>query len=365
MKQTLLFVLGMHRSGTSAVTHAIHQMGATLGGAMVPSGFDNPKGFWENAQFVAYNNQIFNAFDLHWDATVPLPENWLSDKKIQDLKAEASSWLKRSFDDTALGVLKDPRACRTFSFWLEAARDAGFEVCALHILRPAAQIAQSFHVRDHSALEKGLFLFAFHELEAEKATRNIPRQVLHFEDLFSAPESCVEKLYALPIPWPHSKEEAVKKFTSVIEPGLRHQSSASLPTHVDKELRALIEQIEALLEKWRISKNAQIDKENAGKLYAQTCDMVNSARTKFDFWHAESMRYHAALLETHARNLTIQEMSDTVKSQESQIVNHRMHAQHLEGSKNQLEQELQQVYNSLSWKVTEPLRFIRKKFFKK
>ena len=48
-----LLVLGMHRSGTSALTRVLNLLGVELGDRLMPAGDDNPLGFWEHADVVA------------------------------------------------------------------------------------------------------------------------------------------------------------------------------------------------------------------------------------------------------------------------------------------------------------------------
>ena len=43
-----LLVLGMHRSGTSALTRVLNLLGVALGDDLMPPGPDNPLGFWEH-----------------------------------------------------------------------------------------------------------------------------------------------------------------------------------------------------------------------------------------------------------------------------------------------------------------------------
>ena len=56
--QTVVPVLGMHRSGTSMLTHMLSLLGVELGEPLQPPSFDNPKGFWENRFFQALNIKI-------------------------------------------------------------------------------------------------------------------------------------------------------------------------------------------------------------------------------------------------------------------------------------------------------------------
>jgi hypothetical protein len=50
---TVLVVLGMHRSGTSALTGMLHHLGVALGEHLMPASADNPRGYWEHSDVVS------------------------------------------------------------------------------------------------------------------------------------------------------------------------------------------------------------------------------------------------------------------------------------------------------------------------
>src|SRR5262245_37878566 len=53
-------VTGMHRSGTSMVTHLLHVCGLHLGdeSLLKAAADDNPEGFWEHEEFVGINDEL-------------------------------------------------------------------------------------------------------------------------------------------------------------------------------------------------------------------------------------------------------------------------------------------------------------------
>ena len=57
----LIVVLGMHRSGTSAITRGLQVMGVGLGDRMMPAMPDNVKGFWEDVDLNALNMEMLSA----------------------------------------------------------------------------------------------------------------------------------------------------------------------------------------------------------------------------------------------------------------------------------------------------------------
>lgn len=59
-------VLGMHRSGTSAVARALLTLGVNLGRNLMGGSPDNPKGYWENRVFVKINERLLSSLGLRW-----------------------------------------------------------------------------------------------------------------------------------------------------------------------------------------------------------------------------------------------------------------------------------------------------------
>lgn len=67
-EQRLIVVLGMHRSGTSAITRALKVMGVELGDRMMPPvEGNNDKGFWEDIDLNALNIQMLDAIHHEWN----------------------------------------------------------------------------------------------------------------------------------------------------------------------------------------------------------------------------------------------------------------------------------------------------------
>ena len=62
----LIVVLGMHRSGTSAVVKALSCLGVDLGDDFMPSGDDNPKGFFEDKAVNQLNIEMLEVIGQRW-----------------------------------------------------------------------------------------------------------------------------------------------------------------------------------------------------------------------------------------------------------------------------------------------------------
>ena len=55
MKQTCILILGMHRSGTSALTGVLSLLDVYLGSELMPASEDNKKGYFENKNLYRIN----------------------------------------------------------------------------------------------------------------------------------------------------------------------------------------------------------------------------------------------------------------------------------------------------------------------
>ncbi len=68
-KPIILFVLGMARSGTSALTRVLSLCGAALPAGLLGATADNPRGYWEPRAVIHLNEAILrrrgsSAYDL-------------------------------------------------------------------------------------------------------------------------------------------------------------------------------------------------------------------------------------------------------------------------------------------------------------
>ncbi|MGC8480244.1 MAG: sulfotransferase family protein, partial [Acidimicrobiales bacterium] len=63
----IVVVFGMHRSGTSALTHALEPLGISLGDHLLgPSPEVNAKGFFEDIDIFLHNEEILRAHGGAW-----------------------------------------------------------------------------------------------------------------------------------------------------------------------------------------------------------------------------------------------------------------------------------------------------------
>jgi hypothetical protein len=151
-----VFVLGMHRSGTSAVTRVVNLLGVPIGRMdrlMAPQA-DNPEGFWEHLALMDVNDKVLARLGGSWDA--PPAFEVLADVELDDLREVA----RREFSATYEGdrfVYKDPRLGLLLPFWRDLIR--GVNEVAIVVLRNPLDIAASLARRNDFAITYALALW--------------------------------------------------------------------------------------------------------------------------------------------------------------------------------------------------------------
>jgi hypothetical protein len=116
-----VFVVGMHRSGTSAATRLISFLGLEIprGADLVPPSAKNPTGYWESMSLVAFNERVLRTVDSDMRCPRLLGAGWEQDLRLDMLHGQAPEALRFAFP-VAPWVWKDPRLCLVLPFWRAA-----------------------------------------------------------------------------------------------------------------------------------------------------------------------------------------------------------------------------------------------------
>jgi glycosyltransferase involved in cell wall biosynthesis len=230
-------VMGMHRSGTSALTGVLGMMGVDLGKTMMKPTEENPRGYFENQRVNEVNQRLLASINSSWD-DILAPEGkwWLADS-IRPLASEMNEIVRDEFKESPLFAIKDPRNCRLFPLWREVLLGMGIDICAVIPVRHPAEVAESLRLRHGFSIEKGLLLWMIHTISAELFTRDMPRVWVTFESLLKQTEKTVSKIRrTLDLSFPRTYEQVGDEIRLFLDPALKHfdhkrtlRSGISLP----------------------------------------------------------------------------------------------------------------------------------------
>lgn len=178
-----ILILGMHRSGTSAVTRLLNLCGVYLGSELMPAAEDNPLGFWEHTEAVGINERLMSELEMSWDDVRPMPTGWLDSSPGRQAAKKIEGLLEREFFGHALWGVKDPRLCRLAPLWIRELQRLGIEPKILLVNRDPVEIARSLYKRNQIPTPVGELLWALHMKEAELASRGLQRSFIEYQSL--------------------------------------------------------------------------------------------------------------------------------------------------------------------------------------
>jgi GT2 family glycosyltransferase len=225
--RTALLVLGMHRSGTSALTRTLNLLGADLPHGLIPaSTSSNPSGHWESREIQELNDRILEALGARWDDWHPIDAKTLPADAAASFHRRAAEILERDFAQSPLFVLKDPRMCRLLPLWRTALAQFGADIrCAL-IWRAPADVASSLARRNGFDDAKSQLVWLRHVLDAERDSRGLRRTVVAYEELVADWRSLARRLAdELALTWPQ-QAQAEHGVDAFIKPPAIPESSA-------------------------------------------------------------------------------------------------------------------------------------------
>src|SRR5947209_19990034 len=111
-----VFVVGMHRSGTSAATRLLNLMGAGLGDLsdLIPPDASNPTGHWESWTLTAYNDILLGERGGMWKYPPRPSTDW---SELLARRGSEASRIFRLVNPREPWCWKDPRNCLNLPFW--------------------------------------------------------------------------------------------------------------------------------------------------------------------------------------------------------------------------------------------------------
>lgn len=221
-----LLVLGMHRSGTSALTRTVSLLGADLPDNLIPPRPANETGFWESVDIQTLNDRLLAALGSRWDDWRPLHLDALPASVFGAFRDEAVALLRRQFASSELFVLKDPRICRLLPFWRAALEAFGAEARCLIPLRSPVEVAASLEQRNGLRPEAGHMLWLRYVLDAEFASRDLPRVFLSYDQLLNDWRAALDRISRrLTLRFPRSLDAAASDIEGFLRPDLRHHDA--------------------------------------------------------------------------------------------------------------------------------------------
>ena len=182
-----IVVLGLHRSGTSALTRILKKCGVYLGDTRRPLD-ENQKESFENVRVSEFNTKMLAKYNYIWSDLVPTIS--FDDEDVKNLK----DVITKEFAAHDLFAIKEPGIVYLLPLYEKVLSDLGIEINFLLLYRNPLEVAQALVNRNGFSEYKGVFLWLYNFLLGEKFSREYIRGLINFEDLINDTGSVISQI---------------------------------------------------------------------------------------------------------------------------------------------------------------------------
>ena len=218
-----LLVLGMHRSGTSALTRVLALCGAALPRHKMAPGDGNPLGHWEPRLIVDAHDRFLAEAGTGWDGIADYPPAMFASETAAACRRTLADLARREYSDAPLFILKDPRVSRLMKLWRPVLAELGAEPRIVIMVRNPLEIAGSMKRRDGWGEHRTLMVWLRYMLAAERDTRDLPRCFVGYGQLMNGWRAVVDTVsQQLGIAFPERSHTVEQEIDGFVRPDLRH-----------------------------------------------------------------------------------------------------------------------------------------------
>lgn len=280
-------VLGMHRSGTSALSGALCCFGADGPKTPMRPTEDNPSGYFESTPVKVLNDRILHSAGTRWDDWTRIPDGWFEGPRAAALKEEAKAVIQAEFGASPLFVFKDPRICRIWPFWQAVLTELGITPIPILLLRNPEEVAASLVKRDGMAESLARLIWLNHLLEAERSTRGKTRVITTFDRLLSDWPGLMSEIEAASgFTLPRRSPGAAAEVRNFLDPGLRRNRHERIGA--PDMYQRIFEQVAALAADEKTESRRRLDEmakgitENAELIFSLARPLADATRQLAD-----------------------------------------------------------------------------------
>lgn len=349
----VVFITGMHRSGTSMIARLLNLCGVYLGpeNDLLPPQPENLEGYWENRQFMLLNDELLSKLSGGWDYPPQVDPGWEKSSKFSHIRFKASELIQQFSDHKHWGW-KDPRNSLTLPFWKELIPSMKVVIC----VRNPLEVANSLLARNYfsHALAFNLW-FEFNQRNLLYSDPN-NRIITHYDSYFHDPYSELTRILKF-----LELEVSERHFTESLDTvylQLRHNQSTLLDLMSEAPQKVI-------------------------DLYQKMCDQtVEISQLSSDFNSETKTPFDENLLDENnaeeivkllsrelisaKKNIVDKEQNiQTLKAQLNirgkELVQKKQNIQTLQARLDAREKELTDIYRSKAWHFIQTVRRIRKK----
>lgn len=340
----IVVVLGMHRSGTSAITRGLEVLGVDLGGELIPGIEDqNKKGFYEDRDVNRLNHELLLSLGHDWNSSAPLSEQELTESPVsrQHLQRAVELLQFKLRGDNCFGI-KDPRIARLLPFWQNVFELAKCRVSYIIAYRNPLNVALSLSKRDGMAMEKALYLWFEHMLRSLTLTRGARRVVVDYDRIMKDPSGQLKRIaVGLDLSFNPGAPALSDYREHFLEERLQHHHFEKSDLVLDRAANSFIIKLDDLISDMAGDVKS-IDSEEVESFLSRANCQLQDDLPKLNYIKSIESDLVKAYREVSGREKYIAELNAQLAARDATILN--------------ISNRIESIEASFSWRITRPLR---------
>src|SRR5882672_10960314 len=222
-----VIVLGVGRSGTSAITRGLGALGVELGDRLRGATMlKNPTGFYEDTDLLRINKRLKRILDVRGESVRLLEPDWWKQPAVEQLRADAVAIVRQRFGNCPLWGYKYARTLRFMPFWTAVFEAAAIDTRYLIAIRNPLSVARSRARLDpwRGTQEQSDLEWLVNVVPYFRQVRERPLVVADFDLFMADPADQLQRIArGLDLPLSAEVQASVKAFgDEFLDPSLRH-----------------------------------------------------------------------------------------------------------------------------------------------
>ena len=225
----VVLVLGMHRSGTSALTRTLNILGLSVPKTLIKDNSSNVTGHWESMPLSQLNDEFLQLADLTWKDWKLGNVDRIKAKQRQNFHKDLRALLRSEFPGGRPCALKEPRISRIANEYLDFFQEEEIPVRVIIPVRNPLEVIQSLEARNAmDRLDSGL-LWLRNVVEAVHATSNLKRAFVAYDEFLERPaDMLASAAKVLDFEFPVSPSLVTAEIQRFVNSDLRHHVFESI-----------------------------------------------------------------------------------------------------------------------------------------
>ncbi|WP_321820035.1 MULTISPECIES: hypothetical protein [unclassified Burkholderia] len=368
-------------------------LGAALGSKLLPAETgNNDKGFFEDVDINRINIEVMHAAGFDWDAMTPIDLSRIDEHHLDELRLRAATVLREKCD-SKIFALKDPRISRLLPFWQPIFASLQSRVVYAIAVRNPISVARSLAKRNGFAEEKAHTLWLAHTVSALEATVGLTRTLVSYDLLMNAPRPELERVSSeLGLPLIDSEVESFER--TFLDDNLRHtrfdpqdlhplqtlpRQAKALFSALDEAVRnrlppenvtlgtaianarTYLDDIEPLLRyEWQLDRRAHSAQQSARACNEALQEQIRATESLASTIESLSSAIRAGEQQQQTLSETLQSIRTQFEVARQTLAASEIETATLRAKFESLLKSQAEILTSTSWRVTSPLRAVRR-----